>query len=302
MSGGGQVTCQPIHTLYEGKCVRGRDTKIVFCSTCGYAHIFPKPTEDDLVKYYQGAYYTQEKPAYGADQDRLGEYLDVVNQEKLLALGLVTESIPFVRGSAVDVGCGRETRWMKALQGAGTTCAGVDPCVYDGPEEINGFKVFSSLGKWRGPVYEDWNPASIISLNFVLEHVVDPRSVLLKCRGYMSCGGQLLVEVPNDFTDRQRGICRPGETPWWVSTPDHVNYFNHGSLENLLHSCGFHVEITRSTWPVESLLAGGHDYRTDPEAKKLAVSCRAERQRRWWAMGLSASKSGRTVWCVARKV
>lgn len=290
--------CNPIHDLYVGKCVRGRETRVAFCSGCGYAHVFPKPTEEEMAEYYKSAYYAQEKPAYSADQDRIGEYLDVVNQEKLLALGLPrTTPRP-----AIDVGCGRETRWMERLKEHGYVCSGVDPCVHDGKEEINGFKVYSSLDFWRGPVYEDWCPAYVITLNFVLEHVVDPRKVLLDCRKFMFDGGRLLVEVPEDFTDRQRGICRAGETPWWVSTPDHVNYFNRGSLEGLLNSCGFHVEIMRSTWPVESLLAGGHDYRVDPEAKKLAVSCRAERQRRWWALGLSASKSGRTVWCVARKV
>ena len=297
------MTCQPILTLYEGKCVRGRDTKIVFCGTCGYAHVYPRPSAEEMAEYYKGAYYQAEKPAYSADQDRLGEYLDVVNQEKLAALG---EARAFHR-VAVDVGCGRETRWMKVLANAGYKCQGIDPCLAESQLLDNLFLVQPDWKTYAGVGL--WEPVDVVSLNFVLEHVLDPRAVLAECREYMPSDSRLLIEVPNDFNPDQMLIClreavpcwNDRQVPWWVSTPDHINYWTPGSLENLLRSCGFRVEVMRSTWPVERLILEGFDYRVDPEAKKLAVSCRAERQREWWALGKSARCVGRTVWCVARK-
>jgi len=136
----------------------------------------------------------------------------------------------------------------------------------------------------------------------VLEHVPHPKQVLAECRACLGDGGKLLVEVPWDWNPLQMGAWCPGkEVPWWVSTPDHVNYYTPSSLEGLLRSAGFKPEIVRSTYPIEQLLLEGHDYRKDPKAKKLAVSCRAERQREWWALGRSRSGLGRTVWCVATK-
>lgn len=284
------MRCKPVFELYSGKCVRGRDTRIVFCGTCGYAHIFPKPTEAQLAKYYKSKYYQKEKPAYGQDQDRIGEYLDVVNMEKIAALGR-HEGL-----TALDVGCGRETRWMKCLSQAGYWVSGVDPC-FKRKTVVGGFEVLPHIP------HETY---SVISLNFVLEHVPRPKQVLAECRaclGDVGDGGKLLVEVPWDFNPEQMLLWDRGErkVPWWVSTPDHVSYFAPSSLEGLLRSAGFRVEVMRSTYPIEQLLLQGHDYRKDPEAKKLAVSCRAERQREWWALGKSRSGSGRTVWCVAIK-
>jgi len=283
------MTCQPITTLYEGKCVRGHNTRVVFCATCGYAHVHPKPTEEEMAEYYKTAYYTQDKPEYSQDQERIGEYLDTVNQEKILALGM-----PGYR--VADFGCGHETRWMKALKSVGYWPCGVDPCFGEPETIIDGFSIYPNWDKFPRIAF------SVISLNFVLEHVVNPLEVLAECHRRLGDDGQLLVEVPWDWNPIQMQVWESGDQAWWVSTPDHVNYLSPGTLEVLLRRCGFIPEMMRSTYPIENLILNGQDYRTDPEAKKVAVRERAPRQAAHWALGHSAlCQEGRTVWCVARK-
>ena len=47
---------------------------------------------------------------------------------------------------------------------------------------------------------------------------------------------------------------------YWIATPDHVNYFNFQSLENLLKNTGFELINKEATFPLEFFLLMGHDY------------------------------------------
>lgn len=114
-----------------------------------------------------------------------------------------------------------------------------------------------------------------IVLFHVLEHVPDPEALLRAARTALEIGGDLIVQVPNDFNALQRAALATLEVePWWVVSPDHVNYFDFGSLRSLLESCGFEVVNEVGTFPMELFLLMGDDYVSSPE---LGAACHARR-------------------------
>jgi len=121
-------------------------------------------------------------------------------------------------------------------------------------------------------------------------------------RDYRNTGTTfLLVEVPWDFNpiQKQASLCA-GKDGWWVSTPDHINYFNPKSLENLLTRCGLQVCSMRTTYPVELFRLHGEDYSQDEKARARLNERRVELQEFWWASGMSKwTHIGRTVWAIA---
>lgn len=74
-----------------------------------------------------------------------------------------------------------------------------------------------------------------VSLLYVLEHVIDPVSLLKSLRAIMDKEGLLVILVPNDFSILQECACQKfGLEPWWIAIPDHINYFNFESLRQFV--------------------------------------------------------------------
>ena len=84
----------------------------------------------------------------------------------------------------------------------------------------------------------------ILALNLI-EHVSNPRDVLLKAFGLLNSGGSVLLKTPNiDSLD-----CRIFKNNNWggLHTPRHWVLFNKETLISLLNSCGFQSVEVRYT-------------------------------------------------------
>jgi len=294
------MDCVVGDVLYEGKCVRGRQCKVIYCPACGYIHLHPKPSEEDLQEYYRTEYYGREKPDYDAEQRRQDDYLREVTREKVSVLR------PGPGVLALDVGCGRESLWVEEmrLNSDGFIGYGMDPS-FDRPCEIvEGFYVANSWQHLDATV-ERTAPGKkfdFVNLSFVLEHVVNPAEVLVNCWKRMEPHAKICVEVPNDFSGLQMDLWQNEGAPHWVSTPDHVNYWWPKHMMRMLKRCGFGNLQVRTTHPVEKFISEGHDYRTNKEAADFLVSERGKRQKIWRESGQSKNSFfGRTFWVVAEK-
>jgi hypothetical protein len=71
--------------LYQGLCVRGRPVQVLDCVACGFKHLHPKPTEEEMVAYYRDLYFSEEKPNYAATSGTESEYQFLVDEEKIKA-------------------------------------------------------------------------------------------------------------------------------------------------------------------------------------------------------------------------
>jgi len=100
-----------------------------------------------------------------------------------------------------------------------------------------------------------------IHMKFFLEHSSNPIEILEKCNTLLNPNGIVVIEVPNDFNPLQMAAKKSlDKNQYWISIPDHVNYFNFKSLENILKKTGFELFYKDTTFPLELFLLMGFDY------------------------------------------
>ena len=136
------------------------------------------------------------------------------------------------------------------------------------------FPVFSNLSNLKSN-----NPKiqfDIVTLLNVLEHINAPETLLAEIKTVMTPKGLIIIRVPNDFSILQATARRVlSANPWWISYPDHINYFGFESLSYLLEDSGFTIVSQMSDFPMEFFLLFGDDYISNPS---LGEECHIKRR------------------------
>jgi SAM-dependent methyltransferase len=234
----------------------GRGHRVLDCLACGFAHFWPRPSGEELPRYYARGFYETHSPADWADkEDAEQAYWRIEHDDRLTAFAALLDR---PSGTLLDVGCGGG--WLLARAAAcGWDALGVEPS-----------DVMYTRASARAAVVHDTFPTAAVSarapfdvvhLKQVLEHVEEPAAFLADVRPVVRPGGIVCIEVPNDFNPLQRAACAAlAKPPWWIVYPVHLNYFGFDSLERLLRRAGFTPLLREATWPMEGFLLGGLDY------------------------------------------
>lgn len=253
--------------------------RVIQCLECGYAHLSPLPSQDELHKYYEKAFYQKDKKAWLKEtlEDK-----DWLNASINLEIGMIGKS---ASGALLDVGAGYGLFIATAIDW-GWNAAGLEPS-----GEACKFMAQNHWPHQQGFIEDtalNANTADIIRAAWVLEHLLDPGAVLDKFHQALKPTGKLLLTVPNDFTNLQAIAKRElkKKDDWWVHS-SHVNYWNLRSLNQLLLKHGFLVAQFYTTYPMELYLLQGFDYIRDV---KLGRRCHEQRKR--LEMAMHASESG----------
>ena len=229
---------------------------VIDCSPCGFRHVVPLPTEEELREVYEHEYYTSEKPLY---LERVREDLAWWHELYDERFGAF-ESLKTSPGRRLlDVGSGpgfllefgKDRGWdVLGIEPSRTAAAHAREL---GVEVIEAF-LDDSLAK-------ELEPFDTIHLSEVLEHLPDPAAMVARCRELLVPGGVLCVSVPNDFNPFQRALVDAGDQePWWVAPPHHLNYFDFESLEGLLTRAGLAVQLRETSFPIDLFLVMGENY------------------------------------------
>ena len=163
----------------------------------------------------------------------------------------------------LDFGCGVGD-FCQYMQGFGWSANGVELSEYARKIATeNGIKVYESLSQINTIITRGYD---IISAINVLEHVPNPKETIEELKSHLSPGGVLAIQVPNDFSQLQEIVkTKAMGREYWVSSPDHINYFNFDSLTSLLQKCGMEVVYRMSTFPMEWFVLLGDNYVLNPE-------------------------------------
>lgn len=247
---------------------RGFD--VIHCGRCGFRHVVPVPTPEELDQVYREDYYAVEKPLY---IERYQEDLDWWNLVYDERYDLLESLLPAERRGLLDVGSGPGF-FLQRGRARGWRCVGIEPSVQSAE--------FSS-GLGLDIVREFLTPATaaalgrfdVAHLSNVLEHLPDPAGMIALVRGLLDPGGVLFIVVPNDYNPFQEALRAQGMAPWWVAPPHHINYFDFATLQGLLERCGFEVVDRQTTFPMELFLMMGDNYVGDDQ---LGRRCHARRK------------------------
>ncbi len=244
--------------------------QVIACVECGYAHLFPLPTERELQEYYRRGFYE------GKAKDWYKESradLDWITASLRTEFGLL--ELPKRGANALlDVGAGFGD-CLAYARGLGWDAAGLEPSP----------RACELLANAHLPYQQGYvettrlaaNTADVIRAAWVLEHLLNPGAVLDKFHTALKLSGKLLLTVPNDFTNIQQVAKRTlkKREDWWVHHT-HINYWNLQTLNTLLHRHGFFIVQFYSTYPMEMFLLQGFDYIGN---RKVGDQVHAQRKR-----------------------
>ena len=246
-----------------------KNVKIIECSACGFSHMYPLPSPESLELIYKNQYYSEDKSDYieGQENERDWWFLNYssrLNKIKNLMGGT---------GRILDIGSGPGLFLQAAMQ-SGWKALGIEPnnLAADharslGCEVIESFLddiEINKIGKFNA-----------IHCSEVLEHLVDPISVVKKMKDFLEKDGLVYCLVPNDFNKIQSIITEKMKyKKWWVSTPHHINYFKHETLINLFTKIGFKIIHVSSTFPIDLFLLMNLNYIENKEIGKYCHNLR----------------------------
>ncbi|RMH08884.1 MAG: class I SAM-dependent methyltransferase [Nitrospirae bacterium] len=233
---------------------------VIECDTCGFRHIVPIPSSDEIEQVYREDYYTVEKPRYLAEHHEDLEWWNAVYDERY---DLLETWLPLPRRRLLDVGSGPGFFLLRGKQ-RGWETVGIEPSTQAarhsrdlGLEIIQGFL--------DSTICETVGLFDVVHMHEVLEHLPDPRHILRLTHRLLKPGGIVCIIVPNDYNSLQQVVrSQLHVVPWWIAPPHHINYFSHRSLQRLLESTGFQVVYTSSTFPIELFLLMGCNYIGNP--------------------------------------
>ncbi len=232
------------------------DFDVIECEACGFKHIVPIPTPQELEAVYRQDYYSHVIPQH-VDERR--EDLDWWNLVFDDHYDLFEKVLSPERRRILDVGSGPGYFLLKGKQ-RGWATLGIEPSVLAlahsrdlGLEIIEGFlneELVPRLGQF-----------DVVHMHEVLEHIPDPAEMLDWVNRLLKPGGILCVIVPNDYNPLQQALrAGCGYSPWWLAPPHHVNYFDFTSLAGLMDKMGFEVIHKTATFPMELFLLMGDNY------------------------------------------
>jgi SAM-dependent methyltransferase len=260
--------------------------EIIECEECGFKHINPIPTQEELDRVYREDYYTTEKPKFIERQLEDIDWWNLVYGERY---DTFEKNLPENRRRILDVGSGPGFFLLHG-KNRGWQVVGIEPSLQAaaysrklGLEVIENFltdKTPLQIGKF-----------DVIHMSEVLEHIPNPTKMIQLAHSLLSSGGLLCVVVPNDYNPFQYALRNVlNFHPWWIAPPHHINYFNFDSLSLLLANNGYEILLTEATFPIDMFLLMGDNYIGKNTLGRLCHRKRMAFERNLAAAGLTHIK------------
>ena len=205
------------------------------------------------------------------EQDRKVDYAEKQKEQKKWWDRVYSDRCDHFRnllgatGRILDVGCGPGF-FMKQAQQQGWEVTGIEPSKKASNYASNtlGLNVHNlSIERLLDCKFSE-NYFDVIYSHGVLEHMRKPDLFFLNAQKLLKKGGVLFYSVANDFSIIQKTMLENNNIdPWWVVPPEHLNYFDKHSAENIAKKHGFDIVSGISTYPIDMFLLMGENYILD---------------------------------------
>lgn len=205
-----------------------QDFRFLGCGACGTEWLDPRPSPEELLSFYPDGYH-----AYHDDHGWVATLL-VALRARLRARQYAT-LLPAEGGQLFDLGAG-DCRHFRELDRGNYRFAGVEinpelaaRARADGYDVETGMLEDIDLTRHLGRY-------DAVSMNHVLEHVLDPREVLTRAHALLAPGGRLVGQLPT-VSSWEHAIF--GAVWAGYHFPRHLQLFSRDGLDQLLEACGF---------------------------------------------------------------
>jgi SAM-dependent methyltransferase len=203
---------------------------ILRCDCCRSAYVWPRPKANKVEQLYADG-------AYNPNHNDLGHYWPSGRDD---AARILRTFRPFIHGrDFLDVGAGAGVASEEAIR-AGFAVRACEPSPQCRKEFLdrNGFEPEASFFDDEY-AHRNCQTADAILLSHVLEHLPDPEQVLQNARLVLRPGGVVIIAVPH-FGSIVTAVM--GKRDFFISPPEHLTYFSHAGLGELLKKSGYHIE------------------------------------------------------------
>ena len=242
---------------HKGKILETKnDFKIINCESCGFVHIDPIPSLEELEQIYKHEYYSKEKPSYIENYKKDKEWWDRIYKYRF---NLFEELLNDKKGKILDIGSGPGYFLLEGLK-RGWIAKGLEPNEDAANYSLNlGLDIEKKF--FNEEVSKNLGEYDVINLGEVLEHLPNPENFIKNIKNNLNKNGILSIIVPNDFNPIQNILNKHlNFDPWWISPPHHINYFSFDSLTLLLEKLGFEILNKESTFPIDFFLLMDDNY------------------------------------------
>jgi SAM-dependent methyltransferase len=213
------------------------DTAFVYqCRKCDHVFVAGELTAEQLTDMYTNYYprATFDLDHYKPHKEKKG-FLFWLDGEEERAFRHVPENV-----RVLDIGCGYcETLGYHKARGCEVYGVDADENTRKIAEKF-GFNV--EIGLFDPKKY-DSNFFDYVTMDHVLEHIVDPLKTLQDINGILKPGGKFIASMPNPFAFGRHWFGRYW-VPWHL--PFHRHFYTRKSLSLLAEQSGFVVESMHS--------------------------------------------------------
>lgn len=218
--------CRQLYTVDKGN--------LLLCSECNVVFYAPRPTLQELEEYYNSPQYRKD---YQTSCMAGPEFAETRYKQFDFFLN---KYCPFLDSKStqlrlLDVGCGTGDFLHSAAQ-HGWQVEGVEI------SNIAAYQASELLGKdciHVGTINTAALPANtydVVTSYHVIEHLLDPISMLQHIYEVLRPGGIIFLETPNI---NSLGAKIRGKKWSQIIPPEHINYFNPSSVKSALERAGF---------------------------------------------------------------
>jgi 2-polyprenyl-3-methyl-5-hydroxy-6-metoxy-1,4-benzoquinol methylase len=215
-----------------------------------FKFFFPYPDKVKLKEFYKKKYFISSKNYNYKYKNYEKNYFD--NFSKLLILFIkknVKSSLKKL--SLLDIGCGNGS-FVKTSSNYFKKVTGVDfskkNLIFKLNKNCEFIEQDPEIYLKRKNI--DFN---IITINNVLEHIINPKKFLNQIHKNLNKNQYILIMIPNDFSEMQKKIIDKNKKKYWISYPEHQNYFNSSNFSKFVNK-KFKIIDTIGDFPVELFL------------------------------------------------
>ncbi|MDA0330157.1 MAG: class I SAM-dependent methyltransferase [Gemmatimonadetes bacterium] len=199
----------------------------------GFRTIEPKPSKEDLSRYYAERYYQEGKGSY--EVTYTPQEIEHHRLKARLIRRQVERTVALPPGARfLDIGCG-EGRLLDQFASAGYDATGVDFSdhgITKWHPQMVGRMHLGDYEEFLGGCVEARQTYDVVAFTNVVEHVLDPRRLVSLAKAVVARGGVMVIVAPNDFSPLHEKLLSEGiiSEPFWIAYPDHLSYFNKDSM------------------------------------------------------------------------